>query len=114
MDAVVAVMLGPHGHHVFLVERMDHEQHAKPPMRADYATIAVVRHRVRAEVAAPVTGAGDDPVIARVNWRGRTTIAERCMHIFSYLKAVFVLLLTFVLTALFNAHALWRSDARVP
>jgi hypothetical protein len=36
-----------------------------------------------------------------INWRGRTTIAERCMHIFSYLKAVFVLLLTFVLTALF-------------
>ena len=28
-------------------------------------------------------------------------MAERCMHIFSYLKAVFVLLLTFVLTALF-------------
>src|SRR5580658_10948269 len=36
-----------------------------------------------------------------INWRGRTTIAERCMHIFSYLKAVFVLLATFVLTALF-------------
>jgi hypothetical protein len=36
-----------------------------------------------------------------ITWRGRTTMAERCMHIFSYLKAVFVLLLTFVLTALF-------------
>jgi hypothetical protein len=27
MDAVVAVMLGPHRHHVFLVESVDHEQH---------------------------------------------------------------------------------------
>src|SRR6202034_1381970 len=29
MDAVVAVMLGPHRHHVFLVEGVDDEQHGR-------------------------------------------------------------------------------------